>query len=110
MLLKPDKKLSKKIVTELGYEQRIEGFRLRERAGVIPAAMYSFEEVTAFLSDPYPRIDFLNLAQWIRNVFEDHELAENIDKVIKTNLSDHEKTSRIRDFMEIRLIQCKKMG
>lgn len=108
MLLKPNKKLAQRILKEVGFDDRIEGYRLRKRTGALPTTMYSFQELAGFLSDTCPRIDFTRLMNWIDNVMEDRELADKIDAVIRTDHSDREKMSKIGELVVFRLVQCKK--
>jgi hypothetical protein len=108
ILSKPSRELAKRILSEVDFEERIEGFRLRERAGIIPTTMYSFVEVVGFLSDEFPRMDFIELALWLEEVIKDHELSEKIREEAQSEVSDREKTLRIRDLMGIRLVQSKK--
>ena len=109
ILSNPTQKLALRIVSEVDFDQRIEGFRLRERAGVLPVRLYSFSEVVHFLSDPFPRIDFQGLAHWVLDVMQDPELSEVIREIADTEASDMEKANRIRDLMGIRLVQAKKI-
>ena len=81
MLSDPSKKLALRIVSEVNFDQRIEGFRMRERAGLLPAQLYSFSEIVGFLSDPFPRIDFDALTHWVADVMEDPELSEMIREI-----------------------------
>jgi hypothetical protein len=110
MLKTPSGKLAERILTDVAYEHRIEGFRLRERAGILPATLYSFGEIVGFLSDSFPRIDFQELTIWIRDIIEDPELADEIERLVAANGSDLEKTKQIRDLMGLRIIQCKKIA
>lgn len=109
MLQKPSQELAKRILSNVPYENRIEGFRLRERAGILPATLYSFSEIVSFLSEPFPQIDFPELATWIRDIMEDPELAGKVEDIIAAGGSDLEKTKHIRNMMGLRLVQCKKM-
>ena len=106
----PSRELAKRILTEVGFEDRLEGFSLRERSGPIPVIMYRFEEVVALLNDPSPRLDFEELEGWIRSVMGDTELAKQIAIAIKQGNNDRERTYSIRDFMEERLNQCRMEG
>ena len=110
LLSNPSKKLALRILSEVNYDQRMEGFRLRDRAGIIKAQLYSFSEIIVFLSDSFPKIDFQALAQWVLTVMEDPELSEKIKDVVASNTAELEKTRRIRDLMGIRLVQSKKMS
>jgi hypothetical protein len=106
----PSNDLTSRILTEVGFEDRLEGFSLRERSGPIPVIMYRFEEVVALLNDPSPRLDFKELEGWIRSVMGDTELAEQIAVALKRGNNDRERTYSIRDFMEERLNQCRMEG
>ena len=103
----PSRELAKRILTEVGFEHRLEGFSLRERSGPAPVTMYSFEEVVSLLNDTHPRLDFEQLEGWIRGVIGDTELAERIAVAIKEGNNDRERTCSIRDLMEKRLNQCR---
>jgi len=106
----PSNGLIKRILAEVDFEGRLEGFSLRERSGPVPVVMYRFEEVVSFLNDPHPRLDFRELEGWIRRVVGDTELAEQIAVAIKKGNNDQERTYLIRDLMEVRLNQCKMEG
>lgn len=104
----PSSKLAKKILTEVGFEDRFNGFILRERSGPMPVTMYSFEEVVSFLNEPHPRFDFNELEGWIRGTMSDEELAARIAETIKSGQSDQERFLRIKKVMKERLSQCKR--
>ncbi len=104
---KPTRKLAKRIRTEVEFDERITGYRLRMKTGPMPVALYSFKEVVQLLDDPHPRIDFNGLEQWIRNIMGDNELADKIGDIIKLNFSGQDKSHRIKDLMQERLRQCK---
>jgi hypothetical protein len=104
----PSKKLDRRILAEVKYEDRIIGYRLGQRTGLTPVTLYSFEEIIGFLSNPLPMIDFNRLESWIRTIMEDNELADKIKEVSIDNASDQEKTFSIKDLMVERLRQCKK--
>ena len=109
MLATPSRKLAKRVLTEVGHDQRLVGWRLRERAGVLPVTIYSFSELVALLADAYPRIDLKGLKNWVGRVMADHELESKIEEVLQTDLSDYEKTVRVRDLAGCRFFQCKKI-
>ena len=105
----PSNDLSKRILTEVDFEDRLVGFSLRERSGPVPVTMYSFVEVVSLLNDPHPRLDFNELETWIRKTMRDKELADQIaDAVIKGN-SDQNRSLRIKELLEERLDQCKRL-
>ena len=96
-------------MAEVGFEERLIGYRLRERSGPMSITPYSFEEVVGLLCDPHPRIDFNQLEVWIREVMGDEELAGKIKEVAREDISDQERAWRIRDLMGERLLQCKEV-
>lgn len=108
MLSKPSKELARRILSGVDYEHRIGGTRLHERAGVLSTTMYSFSELVAFLSDPYPCIDLGKLKTWIGGVMQDHELQTRIGEVIAADASEHTKIKKVRDLAGLRLMQCRR--
>lgn len=105
----PSQNLAKRILTEVDFEDRLSGFSLRERAGAIPVTMYSFKEVVFFLNDPHPRLDFGELETWIRETMGDKELAGQIADAVRKENSDQNRSLRIKELMEERLDQCKRL-
>jgi hypothetical protein len=105
-LTSPSKDLAERVLTEVGFEDRLTGYRLRERTGATTIRLYSFEEVVGLLNDLHPRLDFDRLERWIRETMGDPELAEKIEDVIQEDMSDRVRTLRIKDLMALRLYQC----
>ena len=108
-LKNPSRELAMKILSEVGFEDRLIGFSLRERTGPMPIIMYKFEEVVSLLNNPYPRIDFNELEVWVRKAMGDEEMAEQIAEAIEKGKSDQERSYLIKKLMEERLTQCKKL-
>jgi len=108
-LSEPTTALATNILTEVGFEDRLFGYRLRERSGLMPITLYSFEEVVVLLSDSNPRIEFNRLERWLRETMGDKELADRINLLINKDTSDQKKSIRIRNLMIERLVQCKKI-
>jgi len=106
-LPRPSQGLAARILTEVGFEDRLIGYRFHMRLGAISTSLYSFEEVLNLLNDQHPRMDFVLLEKWIREVMGDVELAERIKAIARKDFSDQGKTYRIRDLMAERLGQCK---
>ena len=102
----PSKALAARIVTEVGFEDRLMGYRLRERAGAMSIPLYSFEEVVGLLNEPHPRIDFNRLETWVRDTMGDVKLAGKIRDLLREDISDRDRSLRIRDLMALRLHQC----
>ena len=109
MLSKPSKQLVKRICTEVGFEDRLKGFRLRERKGMMPVTIYSFKELVTFLADPYPGIDLKHLHTWVDKVMADPELAQKIADVLDVDAGDFEKTARVKDLATYRFLQCERI-
>ncbi|MDY6935689.1 MAG: hypothetical protein SVZ03_15895 [Spirochaetota bacterium] len=108
-LSKPSKDLSSRIMTDVGFEERLIGYRLRARTGPLSISLYSFREVVDLLNDPHPRIDFNYLRKWIKDTMGDDELSNEIEVMIQKDISNHEKSLLIRNKMEERLLQCQKI-
>jgi hypothetical protein len=72
--------------------------------------MYKFEEVVSLFNNPYPRIDFLELVKWVRRAMGDKELAGQIAEAIEKGKSDRERVYLIKELMEERLSQCRKLS
>jgi len=109
-LKNPSNELAKRILTEVGFEDRLNGFILRERAGAVSITMYRFEEVVSLLNDRHPRLDFNELEGWVREAIGDAELAEQIAEAVRKGASDQDRSLRIKKLMEERLSQCKNGG
>ena len=105
----PSRELVKRIFTEVDFEDRLNGFSLRERSGLMPVTMYSFKEVVSLLNDPHPRLDFNELEGWVRETMNDKELADQIAEAVRSGRSDQDRSLRIKKLMEERLRQCKKI-
>jgi hypothetical protein len=103
----PDKELISRVLSEVGFEERIVGYRMSERLGPVKTSMYSFEEVVNFLNDKFPQLEFEELEKWVKVVMKDEELAMKITKTVEEETNDRDRTQRIRILMEERLSQCK---
>ena len=108
-LKNPSKELGKRILSEVGFKDRLVGFNLHERTGPNPITMYSFEEVVSLLNEPHPRLDFDELETWIRKTMGDKELAEQIVDAVRKENSDQNRSLRIKELLEERLDQCKRL-
>ena len=74
----PDEHLAARVLLEVGFDERLVGYRLRQRTGPIPASLYSFEEVVHLLGDKFPYLGLERLRQWVASVAKDSELAAAI--------------------------------
>lgn len=106
----PDKELVSRILQEVGFEERLIGYQVRERSGPMERSLYSFEAVVNFLNDKFPFLKFEELTRWLTVVIKDEELACKVDEAVEEGQSDYERTQLIRDLMAERLLQCKNTG
>jgi hypothetical protein len=109
-LSEPDEELISRVTNKVRFEDRLVGYRMRERAGAFRTTAYSFEEVVHLLNDKFPQLSFKQLEEWIRMVIRDEELADSIGEAIEQENNDRERMSHIRMLMAERLCQCKKAG
>ena len=105
----PSRELAKKVLTEVDFEHRLNGFSLKERMGAMPVALYSFQEVVSLLNERHPRLDFKELEEWIRRTMGDKELARQIAEAVTNGRSDQDRLFQIKQLMEERLGQCKEL-
>ncbi|UCE47333.1 MAG: hypothetical protein JSW47_17240 [Phycisphaerales bacterium] len=107
-LSEPDQSLVSRVINEVSFEERLIGYRMRERAGALMTSLYSFEEVVHLLNDKFPRLSFQRLEEWLRTVIRDEELAAQIADAVEQEGNDRDRTVRVRMLMGERLCQCKK--
>ncbi|MEE8452831.1 MAG: hypothetical protein V3R99_12980 [Thermoguttaceae bacterium] len=101
--------MADRVLREVGFDQRLVGYRMRERTGPMPASLYSFEEVVHLLNDKLPFVDLRQLRQWVETVTEDAELATAVADAIREETNDRDRMLRIKTLMGERLCQCKKV-
>lgn len=104
----PDESLAGRVLREVGFDERLVGYRMRERTGPMPASLYSFEEVVHLLGDKFPYVNLERLQQWVDSVTEDSELAAAIADVIQEQTNDRDRMLHIKTLMGERLCQCKR--
>ncbi|MHC4165406.1 MAG: hypothetical protein ACYSWQ_00415 [Planctomycetota bacterium] len=107
-LAEPDEQLVSRVLSEVGFEDRLIGYRMRERVGPIRASMYSFEEVVHLLNDSFPCLSVKELIEWIEVVVKDEELAARIAEAVEQEGNDRDRMLRSRALMGERLCQCRK--
>lgn len=108
-----------KLVNEVQYGNHIIGTRYHSMAGSIPVLMTYLHEVKTFLHIGSPGslktlggsgavnyVDLDKLTKWIRDVFDDQELANAIDEEIEKGNSYAERIWPIKLLIEERLSQC----
>lgn len=108
-LTAPSPQLVARILREVDFDGRFEGYCLRERSGPRPMTMYRFEEVVAFFNDRQPRFDLDELQAWLRHSMMDEELARCVGDTRATAPSEQARCARIRELFEERLQQCRQV-
>jgi hypothetical protein len=107
-LAAPDRDVVSRVLQEVGFEERLVGYLVRERSGPMAKSLYSFAEVCDFLHDQLPVLRFDELTRWLKSVMKDEELARKVAEAVEQGHNDCERTRLIRELMEERLRQCKK--
>jgi len=107
-LSEPNNDLVSSVTNKVRFEDRLIGYRMRERAGAFRTTAYSFEEVVHLLNDKFPQLNFKQLEEWIRMVIRDEELADSVAEVIEQENNDQKRISHVKVLMRERLCQFKK--
>ena len=103
----PDKTLVSLVLKHRGFDERLIGYRVRQRMGAMETPMYSFEEVVGFLDDKFPLLRFEELEKWLRTIVKDEELSAKIAEAVTEENNDYDRTQRVKKLMKERLSQCK---
>ncbi len=119
-LPKPTKDVATRILSEVGFDNRLVGFDMKPRAGNTPMSLYSFAEATNFLHVdslddlliPGGRgsvgyIELAALQKWVDQVMGDKDLASAIGEAVKQNDCYHDQAIAVKELMAERLSQCK---
>ena len=120
-LAKPSPALAAALLSEIGFEDRFVGVKMSPKAGNRLCSIYSFEEAIAFFEtdslgtlvgigggSALGYLDLSRLQGWVREVFGDQELAEEMGKEIEKKKSYVATAKNVRQLMQQRLDQCKK--
>ena len=106
VLSEPSKKLATRLVTNVGFNERLLGYLVNWSTGPMQVTLYSFKEVVNFLQNTSARINPALLASWVREVQGDSELANRMEEAVKQGESDMARLELIKRAMELRLNQC----
>lgn len=118
-LSEPSPELAARILSELGSEECLGGYKMSAMAGNTFFPLYSFEAAVNFLhADSFEllsaygnkgSIGYIDpgvLRRWVAEVFRDQELAEAIDQEIANQESYAAQVEPIRALLAKRLQQC----
>ena len=106
-LSEPTEELVSHVTGKVGFENRLVGYRLRQRAGALMTPLYGFEEVVHLLNDKFPQLSLQRLEEWLRTVIGDGELADRIAEIAREDTCDRDRMLRVGSIMGERLCQCK---
>jgi len=109
VLSEPSEELAKRLLTKVGFKERIIGYRANWSTGPMQVTLYSFRDAVSLLSNENARISPALLASWMREVYKDTELADKMETAIEQGKSDKEKLELVSHIMEQRLDQCIKI-
>lgn len=105
-LSSPSPAIAENILKEVGFNSRLIGYRLKNRSGPSAVTLYSLVEAFGLLIESHPRIDFIELAEWIRTEYRDPELAARIGQISQKTISITEKNKQIGKIIFKRIVQC----
>lgn len=106
-LKEPSRRLARQVFREVSFEDRFEGYSVRQCSGPTLVTMYRFEEVVSFFNHEHPRLDFEDLEAWVRNIMDDTELADHIRGALSEAESNQSRCEVVRGLLEERLGQCR---
>jgi len=117
VLSPPSEDLARRILTEVRWEERIEGYFEAPMRGRLREFIFKFQDAANLLrvdvSDPWSTrsgifgyFEFNELQAWVHDVFGDTELAAAIGEIIAADKSLKERIEGIKSLMEHRLRQC----
>ncbi len=120
LLSPPSEFLARKILTEVSWGERIEGFFEAPMSGRQREYIFKFRDAANLLkadvSDPWSTnsgffgyFDFGELQAWIRDVFGDKELANATGEIIAAGASLKEQIESTKLLMNHRLAQCEEV-
>lgn len=112
----PTPELATKLLTEVGYDDRLVGLLMTPMSGSIERTIWSLEEAATFLhidknlhqnQASIRYIDFNLLQRWITEVYSDPELASAIGAEVAKYKTYGERVNPVKELLRERLEQCK---
>ncbi len=123
-LSEPSKELAARLLSELGYEERLVGYKMTAMNGNTPESLYSLQEAIDILQADSPEtlllkggnlslgyIDPGDLRKWVEEVLGDSELAGAIGLELEMGKESGyaKQIGAIKALMAQRLRQCKEL-
>lgn len=117
-LTQPTPELAERLRREVGQDERITGMKMSVMGGANPVPLYSLSAVASFLrigsyeeamrpnnQETIGYIDLPALAEWMRGVFGDEELASAIEAEVRTGDAFGVAAPRVKQLLQTRALQ-----
>lgn len=118
-LSEPTNAIKESLSAKVEYEEHFKGYKLHGMAGGRPMRLYTLEEVKNFMhADSREKlleiggagtvgyVDFDELADWVRNVVGDPELADAILEIEEREDNYKDQVDAVSDLIDKRLTQA----
>lgn len=122
-LTRPTPELTERLRREVGQDERITGMKMSVMGGANPVPLYSLSAVASFLKigsyeeamrpnnqETIGYIDLSALAEWVRGVFGDDELARAIEAEVQTGDAYGIAAPRVKQLLQTRALQVAPAG
>jgi hypothetical protein len=116
------RELAAGLLREVGFEDRLTGWSMRQMSGSRQTFIYSLQEVAGFLKIPeldtsfspgaggsIGYVDMAELIRWIGDVFGDHALAGAIGEATSRAESYAQTLTEAKELIQQRLQQCEEL-
>ncbi len=117
-LREPSPELAERLRREVGQPEMLTGMKMSVMGGANPISLYSLAEAASFLrigsyeaamrpnnQETIGYIDLTALETWIREVFEDVELADAIRAEVETGDAFGIAAPRVKELLQTRALQ-----
>lgn len=118
----PSRELAEKCMRSLGSDERLTGLKMSLMGGSNPSPLYTLEAAADFIrigtyeeamvpnsQSTVGYIDLGALATWIRDMFEDQELADAIDELGASGEVYGVTADPARELLQTRVAQCRQV-
>ena len=109
----PGEELASRLLTPVLYEERLSAGRLMPPVGVLREDARSLRELHLLLTPDVrslPGVNLKTLAQWIRRVLDDDDLALVMEQVVGSSASYAEASASLYELVGQRLEQAQKVA